>query len=67
METLWLVTPAARQASGAWIDDVLRQRVAERGMEWRWPLAGRFPRHRVEVVRAADALAETNRLYDARG
>ena len=67
METLWLVTPAARQASGECIDDVLRQRVAGRGMEWRWPLAGRFPRHRVEVVRAADALAETNRLYDARG
>ena len=57
METLWLVVPAAQQAGGGWIDDVLRQRAEERGMLDRWPLAGRFPRQRVEVVRAADALS----------
>ena len=67
MEALWLVVPAGQRASGEWIDDTLRRRVEERGLLHRTPLAGRFPRQRVEVVRAADPVETVNRLFAARG
>lgn len=66
-DTLWLVVPAGQQASGAWIDDTLRQRAAEKGLLPKVPLAAQFPRQRVEVVRARDPAARTNELYYARG
>ncbi len=58
-----MLLPAGQRASGQWIDDTLRTRVAEKGLLARTPLAGEFPRQRVEVVRAADPTAEVNRLY----
>ncbi|HZD24961.1 MAG TPA: hypothetical protein VE631_01775, partial [Alphaproteobacteria bacterium] len=66
-EALWVVSPSGVRRAGGWIDDVLVQRVRERGMQDRFPMAGRFPRQRVEVVRGPDAVAEVNRLYYARG
>ncbi len=67
MEALWLLLPAGQRRSGEWIDDTLAQRVRERGMEKKWPLAGQFPRQRVEVVRAADPLEEVTALFYRRG
>ena len=59
--------PAGQRASGEWIDDTLRARAEEKGLLARTPLAGEFPRQRVEMIRAADPTAEVNRLYRLRG
>ena len=67
MEALWVVLPTGQRASGEWIDDTLRRRAPEAGLLARTPLAGKFPRHRVEVVRAADGVEEVNALFEARG
>ena len=67
MEALWVVLPTGQRASGEWIDDTLRARVEECGLLARTPLAGKFPRHRVEVIRAADPVDEVNALFEARG
>jgi hypothetical protein len=67
VEALWVVLPAGQRASGEWIDDTLRRRAQERGLLSRTPHAGQFPRQRVEVVRAADAVEEVNALFEARG
>ena len=62
-----MVIPAGQRASGEWIDDTLRRRAKEAGLLSRTPLAGKFPRQRVEVVRGADPTAEVNGLFQARG
>ena len=67
MEALWVVLPTGQRASGEWIDDTLRRRAAEAGLLARTPLAGQFPRHRVEVVRGADPVEEVNARFQARG
>ena len=67
LSDLWVVNPAGQRATGEWIDDTLRRRVEERGLLDRTPLAGRFPRQRVEVVRGPDADAAVNALFTARG
>ena len=67
MEALWVVIPTGQRASGEWIDDTLRRRAEEAGLLPRTPLAGRFPRQRVEVVRDADPTEEVNALFEARG
>jgi len=61
------VLPAGQRASGEWIDDTLRARAEEKGLLSRTPLAGEFPRHRVEVVRGVDPTAHVNRLFRLRG
>ena len=67
MEALWVVLPTGQRASGEWIDDTLRRRAEETGLLSRTPLAGKFPRQRVEVVRAADPVEQVNALFEARG
>ena len=67
MDALWVVLPTGQRASGEWIDDTLRTRAEESGLLARTPLAGKFPRHRVEVIRAADPVEEVNALFEARG
>jgi hypothetical protein len=67
VESLWVLLPAGQRASGEWIDDTLRLRADEKGLLARTPLAGEFPRQRVELIRDADPGAEVNRLYRARG
>jgi hypothetical protein len=67
VEALWVVLPTGQRASGEWIDDTLRQRAEETGLLSRTPLAGKFPRQRVEVVRAADPVEQVNALFEARG
>ena len=66
-DSLWVVIPAGQQASGAWIDDTLKQRAAEQGLADKVPLAARFPRQRVEVVRGTDAGERVQALFHARG
>jgi hypothetical protein len=66
-DSIWVVVPAGQQASGAWIDDTLKERAAEQGLADKVPLAARFPRQRVEVVRGADAGERVQALYHARG
>jgi hypothetical protein len=67
VEALWVVLPTGQRASGEWIDDTLRRRAEEHRLLARTPLAGRFPRQRVEVIRAADPVDEVNALFEARG
>ena len=50
-DDLWLVTPSGQRGDGAWIDDVLVERAAESGLEWRYSEAGNFPRERIEMIR----------------
>ena len=64
---LWVLLPSGQRASGEWIDDTLRERASEAGLLDRVPLAARFPRQRVEVVRGADPEAEVNRRFYLRG
>jgi len=66
-DTLWLVLPAAQRASGEWIDDTLKERLREQGLLAKAPLAGNFPRVRVEVVRSRDAWRHANELFYLRG
>ena len=65
-DDLWLVTPSGQRGDGAWIDDVLVERAAESGLEWRYSEAGNFPRERIEVTRDKPQ-AEIERLYYRRG
>jgi len=65
-DALWLATPSGQRADGAWIDDVLAERAQEAGLEWRYAVAGDFPRERVEVVRGKTE-AEIEALYYRRG
>src|SRR5262245_59188362 len=64
---LWVLLPSGQRASGQWIDDTLAERVREKGLVARTPLAGQFPRQRVELVRGADPVGAVNRLFAARG
>jgi hypothetical protein len=66
-DALWLVLPAAQRASGEWIDDTLQQRLREQGLLAKAPLAGNFPRLRVEVIRGRDAWRRANELFYLRG
>ena len=54
-DSLWLVVPAGETASGGWIDDTLRERAREKDLLRRTPLAGQFPRQRVEAIAGPDA------------
>ena len=64
---LWVLLPSGQRASGEWIDDTLRERASEAGLLAKVPLAARFPRQRVEVVRGRDPEAEVNRRFYLRG
>lgn len=66
-DSLWLVVPAGQQASGAWVDDTLKERAAEQGTSNRVPLAADFPRQRVEVVRGPNAAERVQELFLRRG
>lgn len=66
-DALWLLIPTGQQISGAWIDDTLKERVWEKGLAGKIPLAGQFPRQRVEVIRGADPVAAINELFYRRG
>ena len=66
-ERAWVLIPAGQRASGDWIDDTLAARVQEAGIQDRVPLAGRFPRMRVEAVPATDTDACVDALFCARG
>ena len=67
VDSLWLVLPAAQCASGEWIDDTLKERLREQGLLAKAPLAGNFPRLRVEVIRGHDVWGRTNELFYLRG
>ena len=66
-DALWVLVPTAQQNTGAWIDDTLKLRVAEKGLGKKIPLAGDFPRQRIEVVRGDDPVAAVNELFYRRG
>jgi hypothetical protein len=66
-DSLWLVLPTAQRASGELIDDTLKERLREQGLLTKAPLAGEFPRHRVEVIRARDPWRRANELFYLRG
>ena len=66
-DSLWLISPSTQMSNGAWIDDTLRERAEEKGLLARTPLAGVFPRQRVEVIPGPDAADRAAALYLARG
>jgi hypothetical protein len=66
-DSLWVLLPSGVRASGEWIDDTLAERAREKGLLARTPLAGDFPRHRLEVIRRADPDAAVNELFARRG
>ena len=65
--SLWLLVPTAERRDGGWIDDVLRARVREKGLDERLSEVGQFPRRRVEVLRAEDPAREAAEHYYRRG
>lgn len=65
--SLWIVVPAGQQASGAWIDDTLKERAAEKGLSAKVPAAGDFKRQRVEVIAGPDAEERLAVLFYRRG
>lgn len=65
--TLWLVVPAGETSAGTWIDDTLRARAEEKELLRRTPLAGQFPRQRVEAISGDNAAEKAAGLYLARG
>src|SRR5262249_22877835 len=67
VDALWVLLPTGQRASGEWIDDTLAERVREHGLVSRTPLAGRFPRQRVELVRGVDPAAAVGELFERRG
>ena len=67
LTALWVLIPAGQRADGGWIDDTLRRRAHEQGVRARSPLAGQFPRQRVEAVRAIDAVDAVNARFRDRG
>jgi hypothetical protein len=66
-DSLWIVLPAGQQAGGGWIDDTLKQRADEQGLSAKVPLAGEFPRQRIEVVRGPNAGERVQELVLRRG
>ena len=64
---LWVLLPSGQRTSGEWIDDTLRERASEAGLLDKVPLAARFPRQRVEVVRGPDPEAGVGRRFYLRG
>jgi len=66
-DALWLVLPAGQRASGEWIDETLKERLREQGLLTKAPLAGNFPRLRVEVIRGRDPRRRANELFYLRG
>lgn len=66
-DSLWVLLPTAQQRSGAWIDDTLKARVQEHGLQHKLALAGQFPRQRVEVFRDPDPVAAVNERFYRRG
>ncbi len=65
--SLWVVLPAGQQATGAWIDDTLKERAAEHGLAAKVPLAADFPRQRIEVIRGPRAEDRLQELFLRRG
>ena len=65
--SLWLLLPTAQRRDGGWIDDVLRQRVAEKGLDDRLNAVGEFPRQRVEVLQGETPENLMGELYYRRG
>ncbi len=66
-DSAWLVVPAGETAAGGWVDDTLRERAQERGLMRRTPLAGSFPRQRVEAIGGGADGERVQDLYRARG
>ena len=65
--SVWIHVPVGQQASGAWIDDVLRKRSGEGGLVGKGEVGGDLPRQRIEVIRAPDTEAAVNELFYHRG
>lgn len=66
-EDRWVLVPVGQQAGGAWIDDVLRERLRDSPVKRSGASAGEFPRQRIEVLRGRDADAEVNERFYRRG
>ncbi len=66
-DTCWVLVPVAQQANGRWVDDVLRDRVAEGALAGRRTFATDVPRRRVEVFRGDQLDDSINATFLARG
>ncbi|MFN0305416.1 MAG: hypothetical protein ACKVQU_34275 [Burkholderiales bacterium] len=66
-DTRWVLLPVGQQANGRWIDDVLRDRVAEGALAGRRTFATDVPRGRVEVFRGHALDEAINARFYSRG
>lgn len=66
-DACWVILPIAQQASGAWIDTLLHQRLAVAYAKRGFPGDGPAVRGRVEVFRDSDAEALVNQRFYQRG
>ena len=66
-DACWVILPIAQQASGAWIDTLLHERLAEAYAKRGFPGDCPAVRSRVEVFRDSDAEALVNQRFYQRG
>ena len=66
-DSRWVLVPVAQQANGRWVDDVLRDRVAEGALAGRRTFSIEVSRRRVEVFRGDEPGDEINAKFYARG
>lgn len=66
-DSAWVISPVARQAGGAWIDEVLCERLRESPLGGKRIDAAPAPRGRVEVFRGSDLEAQVNDAFYRRG
>ena len=66
-EDRWVLVPVGQQAGGAWIDDVLRERLRDSPVKRGEAFDDDFRRQRIEVLRGRDPDAEVNECFYRRG
>lgn len=66
-DTHWLVIPIGQQINGAWVDEIMRDRMREAPLPGRYASEERLPPSRVEVARGTDVDAAITERYYRRG
>jgi len=65
-ETLWVYNPSGVRREGIFVDELLKKTMKEQGLK-KPPLAGQFPRLRVEKIESTDSFTTVNHLFYLRG
>lgn len=65
-ETVWVYNPSGVRQEGIFVDELLRKTIEEQKIT-KPPLAGQFPRLKVEKIEAIDPFKAVNELFYKRG